>query len=52
MAGRFPQSQRMLAVALILGNPEMIAAYRSGSPGNGTSLFPTAPRWLRFTLRR
>ena len=33
-------------IEVILGNPEMIEAYRAGVPGTA-SLSPTAPRWRR-----
>ena len=39
-------SQTEDAIAVILANPLMIEAYRSGVPGNA-SLSPTAPRWRR-----
>ena len=34
-------------VAMILGNPVMIDAYRAGIPGNGKPV-PDGPRWPRF----
>src|SRR5882762_8807907 len=33
-------------LAVILGNPAMIDAYKAGVPGNGKP-FPTAPKWRR-----
>ena len=34
-------------LAVIVGNPAMIAAFKEGVPGNG-SLSPTTPRWRKF----
>ena len=40
------QSRNGKVVALILGNPAMIDAYRAGIPANGKPV-ATAPRWPR-----